>query len=241
MKTSLLGGCTAVALFLCGCSLRHTHSSASKPSAASATGPATSTQSARATQPARTARQATAEEQVTAAEPSTETTPPTEAETATEADAAAEPAARPEPGIETEPTAADEPATVAGSATALQPAATPQRQATPPPKIAAERKATPNPKAHTETLTGKVVLVKAGYRIKLMDDGSGTLFRMTRGKRSREFLAEQINLRKYYEKTIVVRGKREDDWIWSAEVVGQWNKPGESRGPNLLAPPAPNR
>jgi hypothetical protein len=178
---------------------------------------------------------------VTGAEPATATNQPTEADTATEVDAAAEPAARPEPAIETMPTAADEPATVAGSASAPQPAATPQRKATPPPKMAAERKAPPNPKAQTETLTGKVVLVKAGYRIKLMDDGSGTFFRVTRGKRSREFLTEQINLRKYYEKTIVVRGKREDDWIWSAEIVGQWNKPGESRGPNLLAPPAPNR
>jgi hypothetical protein len=109
------------------------------------------------------------------------------------------------------------------------------------PQSAAEPAATPKPKAQIETLTGKVVLVEAGYRLKLADDESGTLFRLTRAKRSKEFAAEQINLRKYYEKTIVVRGKREEDWIWSAEIIGQWLKPGESRGPNLLAPPGPNR
>jgi hypothetical protein len=101
--------------------------------------------------------------------------------------------------------------------------------------------ATPKLKAQTETLTGKVVLAGGGYRLKLANDKSGKLFRLTRAKRSREFTAEQINLRKYYEKTIVVRGKREDDWIWSADIAGQWNKPGESRGSNLLAPPMPNR
>ena len=77
--------------------------------------------------------------------------------------------------------------------------------------------------------------------MRLADDESKSVYRLTRAKRSSEFVAEQINLRKYYEKTIVIRGKREADWIWSAEIVGQWNKPGESRGANLLAPPAPNR
>ncbi|MEP7014403.1 MAG: hypothetical protein ABI925_03085 [Verrucomicrobiota bacterium] len=105
----------------------------------------------------------------------------------------------------------------------------------------ADPAATPKPRAQTETLTGKVVLVQAGYRLKLVDDESGTLFRMTQAKRTQEFVAEQINLRKYYEKTIVVRGKREEDWIWSAEVIGQWLKPGESRGANRLAPPVSNR
>ena len=95
-------------------------------------------------------------------------------------------------------------------------------------------------KAPTERFTGKVVLVGAGYRLRLLDEPE-SLLRLTRAKRSSEFAAEQINLMKYYEKTIVVRGKRQDDWIWAAEIVGQWLRPGESRGSNLLAPPAPNR
>ena len=101
--------------------------------------------------------------------------------------------------------------------------------------------ATPEPKAQTERFTGKVVLAEAGYRLQLLDDESGALLKLTRAKRHSEFAAEQINLRKYYEKTIVVRGRREGDWIWAADIVGQWNKPGESRGPNTLAPPMPNR
>jgi hypothetical protein len=92
----------------------------------------------------------------------------------------------------------------------------------------------------TERFTGKVVLMGAGYRLRLLDEPESVL-RLTRAKRSRQFVAEQINLMKYYEKTIVVRGKRQDDWIWAAEIVGQWLRPGESRGSNLLAPPAPNR
>jgi hypothetical protein len=94
--------------------------------------------------------------------------------------------------------------------------------------------------APTERFTGKVVLVGAGYRLRLLDEPE-SLLRLTRAKRNSEFVAEQINLMKYYEKTIVVQGKRRDDWIWAAEIVGQWLRPGESRGSNLLAPPAPNR
>jgi hypothetical protein len=94
--------------------------------------------------------------------------------------------------------------------------------------------------APTERFTGKVVLVGAGYRLRLLDEPE-SLLRLTRAKRNSEFVAEQINLMKYYEKTIVVQGKRRDDWIWAAEIVGQWLRPGESRGSNLLAPPVPTR
>ncbi len=144
-------------------------------------------------------------------------------------------AAKPSATTASQPAAATEPVMIGEAATAAESAPAPQPPAAPQPA------ATPKPKARAETLTGKVVLVEAGYRVRLADDQSGTLFRLTRAKRSREFVAEQINLRKYYEKTIVIHGKREDDWIWSAEIVGQWNKPGESRGPNLLAPRVPNR
>ena len=87
-----------------------------------------------------------------------------------------------------------------------------------------------------QRFTGKVVLVTAGYRLRLED--SGDLVRLSRAKRGSELANDEIGLRKYYEKTLAVRGKREGEWLWDAEVVGQWNKPGESRGPNVLAPPS---
>jgi hypothetical protein len=95
-------------------------------------------------------------------------------------------------------------------------------------------------KTPTETFTGKVILAEAGYRLRLADEPE-SLLRLTRARKSSEFAAEQINLMKYYEKTIAVRGKRQDDWIWAADIVGQWLRPGEARGSNLLAPPMPNR
>jgi hypothetical protein len=49
---------------------------------------------------------------------------------------------------------------------------------------------------------------------------------------------EEITLKKYYEKTLAVQGRREGEWIWSAEIVGQWLHPGEARGSNLNAPDA---
>jgi hypothetical protein len=95
-------------------------------------------------------------------------------------------------------------------------------------------------KTPTETFTGKVILAEAGYRLRLANEPE-SLLRLTRARKSSEFAAKQINLTKYYEKTIVVRGKRQDDWIWVADIVGQWLRPGETRGSNLLAPPMPNR
>jgi hypothetical protein len=103
----------------------------------------------------------------------------------------------------------------------------------------AEKPATTS-KTPTETFTGKVILAEAGYRLRLADEPE-SLLRLTRARKSSEFAAEQINLMKYYEKTIAVRGKRQDDWIWAADIVGQWLRPGEARGSNLLAPPMPNR
>lgn len=99
----------------------------------------------------------------------------------------------------------------------------------------------PSPKLHTETqtFTGKVVLVTEGYRLRLSD--SGKIVRVTRAKRETEFAAKEINLRKYYEKNLAVSGSRGGDWLWGAEIVGQFVQPGEATGPNLLAPPVNRR
>ena len=90
-------------------------------------------------------------------------------------------------------------------------------------------------KKNKETFTGKVVLVDGAYRFSLLKDPD-TLLRLTRAHRESEFASEQINLRKYYEKTISVDGTRQDDWIWAAAVIGQWTPPGGQTGPNMNAP-----
>jgi hypothetical protein len=90
---------------------------------------------------------------------------------------------------------------------------------------------------HTETFTGKVILDDGAYRFQLLKDPDA-LLRLTRAHRETEFAAEQINLRKYYEKVLSVKGTRKDEWIWDAAVVGQWTPPGGDTGPNMSAPKA---
>jgi hypothetical protein len=87
----------------------------------------------------------------------------------------------------------------------------------------------------TEVFTGKVVLVDGAYRLSLVKDPD-TLLRLTRARRESEFAQQQINLRKYYEKTISVNGTLFDEWIFGADIVGQWTPPGGDTGPNMNAP-----
>src|SRR6202045_209213 len=88
---------------------------------------------------------------------------------------------------------------------------------------------------NTEVFTGKVVLVDGAYRLSLVKDPD-TLLRLTRARRETEFASQQINLRKYYEKTISVNGTLSDDWIFGADIIGQWTPPGGQTGPNMNAP-----
>jgi hypothetical protein len=105
-----------------------------------------------------------------------------------------------------------------------QPSGTPQKESA---KL--ERK--------TQVFTGKVVLADGAYRLQLLRD-PGTLLRLTRARRETEFAEQQINLRKYYEKTISVNGTLYGEWIFGADVVAQWTPPGGDTGPNVDAPKA---
>lgn len=100
------------------------------------------------------------------------------------------------------------------------------------------KKESPAPPARlqgqSETFTGRVVLAPNGYRLKLTD--SEEHVRLTRATERSELVKEEIKLRKYYDKTLAVRGRREGEWIWAASVVGQWLRPGEPSGPNVDAP-----
>jgi hypothetical protein len=89
----------------------------------------------------------------------------------------------------------------------------------------------------TEVFTGTVVLADGAYRLRLLKDPDSSL-RLTRGRRESDFAKQQINLRKYYEKTISVNGTLYDDWIFGADVVGQWTPIGGDTGPNMQAPKA---
>jgi len=98
-----------------------------------------------------------------------------------------------------------------------------------------ERKSSAPLEKHTQVFTGKVVLDNGAYRLQLLNE-SDTLMRLTRARRESEFAAQQILLRKYYEKTITVNGTRKDDWIWAADITGQYVPPGGPTGPNMNAP-----
>lgn len=86
----------------------------------------------------------------------------------------------------------------------------------------------------TEVFTGKVVLIDGAYRLRLLKDDS--ILRLTRARSESEFAKQQILLRKYYEKTISVNGTLYGDWIFGADIVGQWTPPGGDTGPNMSAP-----
>jgi len=98
-----------------------------------------------------------------------------------------------------------------------------------------EKKSSAVLEKHTEVFTGKVVLDDGAYRFAPLNE-SGTLLRLTRARKESEFESEQILLRKYYEKTITVNGTRKDDWIWGADITGQYVPPGGPTGPNMNAP-----
>ena len=98
-----------------------------------------------------------------------------------------------------------------------------------------EKKSSAMLEKHSEVFTGKVVLDNGAYRLELVNE-PGTLLKLTRAHRESEFEADQILLRKYYEKTITVSGTRKDDWIWGAGVTGQYVPPGGETGPNMNAP-----
>lgn len=88
----------------------------------------------------------------------------------------------------------------------------------------------------TEVFTGTVVMIDGAYRLRRLKDDS--ILRLTRARRETEFVQQQINLRKYYEKTISVNGTLHGEWIFGADVVGQWTPPGGDTGPNMNAPKA---
>ena len=85
------------------------------------------------------------------------------------------------------------------------------------------------------TYTGQIVKVEEGYRFKPLEEPEN-LQRLTRAKGGTDLAAEEINLRKYFGKTLVVKGDSRHGWLLRAAVVGQWNRPGETRGPTLTGP-----
>src|SRR5262245_23638600 len=88
-----------------------------------------------------------------------------------------------------------------------------------------EKKSSALLEKHTEVFTGKVVLDDGAYRLELANE-AGSRLKLTRARRENEFESDQILLRKYYEKTITVNGTRKDDWIWGADITGQYVPPG---------------
>jgi hypothetical protein len=82
------------------------------------------------------------------------------------------------------------------------------------------------------TVTGEVIRTESGYRFKPLKETEA--LHLTKASVRKEATAEEMNLRKYFGKTLVIRGLRQDDWIFRAQVMGQWLRPGETRGSTLL-------
>ena len=84
-------------------------------------------------------------------------------------------------------------------------------------------------KGKTEEFTGQIIKTDDGYRF---SQAGGETFRLTRARESKEFQNEELPMRKYFGKTLVIQGiNAGDGWIARVQVVGQWNYPGETRGP----------
>jgi hypothetical protein len=99
----------------------------------------------------------------------------------------------------------------------------------------AQTAATAKAPRHIETFTGKILKTDDGYRFKPLSDQEN-LQRITRAKRGNNYETEEINMRKYFGKTLVIRGDSDDGWILEAVVLGQWLRPGEKRGSTLTGP-----
>lgn len=86
-----------------------------------------------------------------------------------------------------------------------------------------------------EKFTGQVVKRSGEYYFQPQDQPE-KIQRLSRSKNPTQFTADEIHLRKYYGKTIVVQGFDAGDWIAKAEIIGQWLRPGEPRGSTLIGP-----
>lgn len=86
-----------------------------------------------------------------------------------------------------------------------------------------------------EKFTGQVVKRNGEYRFQPLGEPE-KIQRLSRSKNPGEFASDEIHLRKYYGKTIVVQGFDAGDWIAKADIIGQWLRPGEPRGSTLVGP-----
>jgi hypothetical protein len=86
-----------------------------------------------------------------------------------------------------------------------------------------------------EKFTGQVVMRNGEYRFQPLDQPE-KIQRLSRSRSPGAFASDEIHLRKYYGKTLVVQGYDAGDWIAKAEIIGQWLRPGETRGSTLIGP-----
>jgi hypothetical protein len=90
------------------------------------------------------------------------------------------------------------------------------------------------PEGPLVTLTGQVIRTEDGYRFKPLKETEG--LRLTKASEKRNAVSEEIIMRKYFGKTLVIRGLRQEGWIFRVQIMGQWLRPGEKRGSTLLGP-----
>src|SRR4051812_40600158 len=79
-------------------------------------------------------------------------------------------------------------------------------------------------RSERETIAGQVVLVAEGYRFRPNDEPNND-YRLSRADTSNELANQEIRLRKYYGKALVVKGRKQEEWLADAAVIGQFLKP----------------
>jgi hypothetical protein len=94
----------------------------------------------------------------------------------------------------------------------------------------------PDVTGRPEKFTGEIVKRNGEYRFKVLGEDPEKILRLSRTRTPKDFVEEEIHLRKYYGKTIVVQGIMAEDWIAKADIIGQWLRPGETRGSTLTGP-----
>src|SRR4051794_35670025 len=82
-----------------------------------------------------------------------------------------------------------------------------------------------------ETFTGNIIKTDEGYRFS-PEDAPETLQRLTRADDGAHFESDEVHMRKYFGKKLVIKGVvAGHGWIARVSVVGQYLQAGESAGP----------
>src|ERR1700736_2463593 len=73
------------------------------------------------------------------------------------------------------------------------------------------------PRGQLVTLPGQVIRTEGGYRFKRLKETEA--FRLSKAGHAKDAVSEETSLRKYFGKTLVVRGERKGEWIIRVQIM----------------------